>query len=234
MGELPYLDDKCQNGRTLDKHARELFMLEHTYMKRCYKKHEQIYLDLDKRTVIYLASGQLKIYASNEQGTEKLLYYLGEGNTCLGNYINENNGVLLSMVAATPCLIYYLDIDTLLKTYMTRENAISNLMDQVEGRMSTMVHNLLDVASCSNKGKIGKLIYTLAERSTKSINGDILLKRFPTRSDIASFIGTHKSNVIKCLKELEREGIIEKYEKGYIIKDGQALEEIIAEEYNIC
>ena len=227
--ELPYLnDDNLNDAAAIDE--RDQFMLEHCYQKKKYKRNQQIILDPHANTVIYVHKGQLKVFVNNEQGVEKLLYYIAEGNSCLGNY-NPNKDVFLTMVAASDCEVYLLDAKSVFEDVIFKHHSLDMLIDSMQNRICAMADNLLDLANCSNKGKIGKFIYSLAVQSNNTIDGKIFIGILPPREDIALFIGTHKVNVAKVLSQLEKEGLVSKYQKGLLVHDMAALKQMIAEEY---
>ena len=58
----------------------------------------------------------------------------------------------------------------------------------------------------------------------------ILLETLPSRNDIASFLGIHRSNVTRYLSDLEQAGILVKINKGILLKDQERLEELIEAE----
>lgn len=225
--ELPYLNEN--DGLEVDQMQHQ-FMLKHSYCHKKYHKNDEIVMDYDLSTIIYVAKGQLKVFIANKQGVEKLLYYVEENNTFLGNY-GAKKDVFLRLVAANACEVYFLNAKTMIADVVFKENGLDALLESMENRICAMADNLLDLANCSNRGKICKFIQSLALNSTLMVAGYVFIKILPTREDIALFVGTHKVNVIKCLSQLEKDHIIKKHGKGLIVYDMAALEQIIAEEY---
>ena len=224
------LNENTRQWAQVNQEDLSRFMLANCQQKRKYKRHEEIKVNAPYSVILYVAAGQIKAYVYNEQGSEKLLYYADQDNVVLGNYCLETN-ICLRIVAASDCEVYFLETKTAIAALLKREGGLDRLIDGIDSRISAFVYNLLESAGNKQKGQICQLIYSLAMRSNRQIDGKIFLKQFPTRTDIALFIGTHKSNVIKYLKELEQAGVIEKHEKGYLINDMQKLERLIMDEY---
>ena len=55
----------------------------------------------------------------------------------------------------------------------------------------------------------------------KAKNG-ILIENLPSRVDIASHIGVHRSNVTRYISNLEKDGIFEKVGKKLLVKEQKA------------
>ena len=223
---VPYFDETSHD--TLSLEEKERFMKKNAaVIKKC-PKNTRLVLDASSEYSLYLHSGLAKIFIFNEMGVERLLYYLKEKNSCVCGYPN------VSMILETveDCEIYFLDTKQMLQGFVFDENLIAQMWDSTHRRLGIMAERILDIGGSSNKGKICKLLYNFAEASTLADeNGNIIVKRLPSRTDIALYVGTHKANVVKCLTQLEKDNIISRYGKGIVIHDMEQLKTIIQEEY---
>ena len=177
---------------------------------------------------MYLHSGLVKISIFNEVGVERLLYYLKEKNSCVCGYPNVS--MILETVEDSE--IYFLNTKQMIKDIVFDENLINQLWESTYRRLGIMAERMLDIGGSSNKGKVCKLLYNLAQASTRTDEyGNILVKSLPNRTDMALYVGTHKANVVKCLTQLEKDCVITRHGKGIVITDIEKLKTIIQEEY---
>ena len=128
------------------------------------------------------------------------------------------------------CDIYFINTKQLLYDLVYDKKFFSNLWESSYRRLGIIAERLLDISGTNNKGKICKFLYNLAQESHQTTpDGKLVIKKLPTRNDLALFIGAHKSNVIKILSALENDGIITPNGKGIIINDLDKLKTCIDE-----
>ncbi len=222
----PYFDETPWDKLPLAQ--KDQLMKKHAVSVRTYPKNTRIVLDAASGTSLYLYKGRAKIFIFNEVGIERLLFYLAPKNSCTCGYPN----ISMTLETTEECEIYFLDTKQLLNAIVYEEHLFDELWASTHRRLGIMAERILDIGGASNKGKICKFLYNLAQESTLATeDGDIIIKRLPSRNDMAFFVGTHKANVVKCLTHLEKENIIVRDGKGLIVHDLDALKTIIDEEY---
>lgn len=223
---VPYFDETIDDVFSIEEKDR--FMKNKAAVIKKYPKNTQFVLDSSSEYTLYLYSGLLKISISNEVGVERLLYYLKEKNSCVCGYPN----VPMIFETVEDCEIYFMNTQKMLHGIIFDANLMNQFWDSTHRRLGLMAERMLDIGGSSNKGKVCKLLYNLAQASTKTDeDGNIFVKALPSRTDMALYVGTHKANVVKCLTQLEKDQIIKKYKKGIIICDMEQLKTIIQEEY---
>lgn len=223
---VPYFDETPYD--TLSPEEKERLMKKNAAVIKKYPKNTRLVLDASSEYSLYLHTGLAKIYIFNEMGVERLLYYLKEKNSCVCGYPNVS--MILETVEDSE--IYFLNTKQMLNGIVFDEHLINQLWESTHRRLGLMAERVLDIGGSSNKGKICKLLYNFAEASTLADeNGAIIVKRLPSRTDMALYVGTHKANVVKCLTQLEKDGIITRHGKGIIVDDMEQLKKIIQEEY---
>ncbi len=223
---IPYFDERTEESMPTEE--KDAFMKRNASLIKIYPKNTKIILDANSENSFYLYSGLVKLSIFNEVGVERLLYYLKEKNSCVCGYPN------VSMILETveDCEIYFMNTKKMLQSIIFDEKLMHEFWDSTHRRLGLMAERILDIGGISNKGKVCKLIYNLAQASTKTdASGNIIVKSLPNRTDMALHVGTHKANVVKCLTQLEKDNIITRDGKGLIINDMEQLKNIIQEEY---
>ena len=207
---------------------KDQLMQQNAAAIRIYPKNTRIVLDAVSGDSIYLYRGQAKIFIFNEAGIERLLFYLAPKNSCTCGYPN----ISMTLETTEECEIYFLNTQKLLNAIIYEYHLFDELWASTHRRLGIMAERILDIGGASNKGKLCKLLYNLAQESTLADeDGSIIIRQLPSRNDMAFFIGTHKANVVKCLTHLEKDQIITRSGKGLLVHDLEALKTIIDEEY---
>lgn len=220
----PYFDESP--FETLPPPTKDELMRKYTTNIRHYPKNTTITLDPQVWTGFYLYKGCLKVFISNDLGIERLLFYLAEKNTCSCGYPN----IPMILHTTEDCDIYFINTKQLLYDLVYDKKFFSNLWESSYRRLGIIAERLLDISGTNNKGKVCNFLYNLAQESHQTTpDGKLVIKKLPTRNDLALFIGSHKSNVIKILSALENDGIITPNGKGIIINDLDQLKTCIDE-----
>lgn len=226
MADVLYLYDHTITPES--RHQKDELMRKLAFQEKSYRKGEAIFVDFTRISVVYVLQGTLKVFVCNDFGAEKLLYYVESGCSCLANH-PEDQQVYLRLEAGLDCRVCFIEFLPLMERIYTDKTLLTKALDTISRQMAAIEANLLDLANCSLKGRICKFITTLAEQSTLfTPDGAIIIKKFPSRTDIAQFTGIHKRNVIKCLSDLQKQGIIKKDGQKLIVTDMAALKKEIA------
>ena len=211
---VPYFDETPLSD--LDSAQKDALMKKYATTIRTYPKNTRLVLDAATGDSLYLYKGWAKIFIFNEAGIERLLFYLAPKNSCACGYPN----ISMTLETTEECEIYFFNSRQMLNALVYEEHLFDALWESTLRRLGIMAERILDIGGASNKGKICKLLYNLAQESTLATpEGDIIVKRLPTRNDIAFYVGTHKANVVKCLTHLEKEHILSREGKGLIVHD---------------
>ena len=196
---VPYFDETSHEPLSIEE--KDAFMKRNASVIKKYPKNTKIILDAASENTFYLYSGLVKLSIFNEVGVERLLYYLKAKNSCVCGYPN------VSMILETveDCEIYFMNTKRMLQSIIFDEKLMNEFWESTHRRLGLMAERILDIGGISNKGKVGKLIYNLAQASTKKdAQGRIIVKSLPNRTDMALYVGTHKANVVKCLTQIGR------------------------------
>jgi len=205
---------------------RDLFIRRCQY-KTIIKKGDNVRLYPQRHA--FLNKGLLKIYMSNAAGNERLMWYIQEINP-----IPYNCSFGKRVVAEIDSEILYIKREDYLDHIISSRGNLETYIERVNKRYFFCMQQVLNENIYSCNTKIYSFIYQLANVLGKKIeNGQIVIKNLPSRKDIASIVGTHRSNVTRYITELEKIGIVEKRKGLIIVKDLKALEQLIdQQEFN--
>ncbi|HHY27520.1 MAG TPA: Crp/Fnr family transcriptional regulator [Desulfitobacterium dehalogenans] len=202
--------------------------LQNFYENQCakkaiFKKGDNVKLFPDMYALVN--KGLIKIYMINSSGNEKLMWFLKE-LTLIPNhllYIFDKR-----IVAEENSEILYVKKDEFLNFILSSPKNLDTILQQFYKRYALCIQEILNENTYNSKTKVYKFIFQLIEvLGKKNTQGQIIIENMPTRKDIASIVGTHRSNVTRYITELEKLDILEKAKGAIIVKDIDALKKII-------
>jgi len=156
--------------------------------------------------ILYIETGNLKVYLQNEDGDEITLYTIEAGEQCIVN--------TSSSISSTPALGSAVAINDIIG-YILDSNTVKKLMKESNGYQEYMFGLFaLKLASLATliediKFKPLKERVFLFLKNKKTTNIKI------THEKIAQHLGTSRVVVSRILKDLERDGHIKLY-RGFI------------------
>jgi CRP-like cAMP-binding protein/ActR/RegA family two-component response regulator len=202
---------------TKAKGLEELHQLSADRKVHNYKKKELLYMEGDEPNgIVFLNSGKVKTYKTNDDGKEFITGMYKEGDFI--GYIDLIDGEEYkesaeAIEATEACIIPKQDFFALI--YSNRDVAakfikmLSNNMQQLEERLMNIAYN-------SVRKRVADTLLTLQGRYQKT--GDPVSGFSVSREDLASMVGTATESVIRTLSDFKEEKLIEIRDKQvYII-----------------
>ena len=175
----------------------------------------------------FLDKGRVKIYMSSDIGEERLMWFLLEGSLMpFGN----DKFFMKRAVADENSEIVYVTIDDVYAFTLQSKEHLHSMMEQHDSRYNLCLQTILERQAESSRLKLYHFLLNMTQLYGQETEAGVLLASMPSRNDIASFLGIHRSNVTRYLSDLEQEGILIKINKGILLKDGERLEELIEAE----
>jgi hypothetical protein len=180
-------------------------------------------VDLYPSNQAFLNKGLLKVYMSNAAGNERLMWYIREKNA-----IPYNCSFGKRVVSETDSEIIYIKREEYLDYIRSSRDNLQNYIKWFHKRYYYCMQQILNENSYSCERKIYSFIYQLAKViGNENENGQIVIDDLPSRKDIASIVGTHRSNATRYITKLEKNDIVKKQKGSIIVKDLEALKQLI-------
>ena len=214
--------------KDLDDHAYD-HILNVIYWKQYRQGVEVIPYKDDSDEVYFIASGQVRITIFSFSGKEISYQELGPG---------EMFGEL-SAIDQLPRTANVITLDTANIGSVSRSDfweiigRYPSVAEAVLKRLASIVRFLADrvyqYGALDVKDRIRAEILRLARKNTT--NGDtVIIQYFPTHSEIANRINTHREAVTKELNELSRMGLIEQNKRVLTVTAVSHLAELLPED----
>lgn len=217
---LPYIE---MDG---DIEAFRVFCLQHCYRKESVHKGEVV-IPPEHNVCGFLHKGCLKVFFSTEHGTERLMWFLEDGNLIP---TGSGKSFYKRLVADVDSEILYITFDDIYQFVLQSKKNFFTIVEQYQKRQLLCIQGQLKEIEESSGVKILKFLFQSAALYGKRAKDGILIENLPSRSDIASHIGVHRSNVTRYISNLEKDGVLEKVGKKLLVKDLDRLEKMLEAE----
>ncbi len=169
----------------------------------------------------FVASGVVKVFKTSPDGKEQTLAIVRPQETFNEVPIFDGDINPASVQAMTEVLLYGIrarDMENILRTY---QSVAMNLIRIMAGRLR---HLLALVEDLSFRHVIGRVAKILLENAADGTSAGPRL----TQRDMAAMAGTAREVVSRSLKNLEKDGFIKIDRQRIIIKDREALSNIVS------
>ena len=168
-----------------------------------YKKNQPLFLEGSfPRGVFCINSGRIKVYSTGESGKEQIIRIAGEGDVVGFRALFSEGPYKLSATTLEESNICFINIED----FLSQVNANSELLQSVLKELS------------KESGDRADFIKTMAQKTVRERLAIVLLVLDDvykgdminlSREDLANFVGTATETLIRLLKELKDEGLIE-------------------------
>ena len=163
------------------------------------------------QSIPIILKGSVKVYQSDDDYREMLLYYLKEGETCimsfLGGLYNENSKI--KAVAHEDCEILFIPVHKL--SILTKKHP--QWVDYIFRVYHQWFQELLDVVNAVAFKKMDeRLLQYLTKKAEMTGSKSITI----THEELANELGTARVVVSRLLKQMEKENLV-KLERNKVI-----------------
>jgi CRP/FNR family transcriptional regulator len=200
----------------------DLNSIKDSFFDKTVQRGELIMAEDETSAVLYfIASGAVKLFKTSADGKEQIIEIARPGQSINDVPFFDGRANLFSAQAMGPVVLYGVvrgDLERILQRYpQVAQNASRIIAGQVR-RLTALVEDL------SFKPVIGRVAKILLEHSEENPDSRPKL----TQQDIAAMAGTAREVVGRSLKSLEEEGLIRLERKRLVIRDKEALKDMVA------
>lgn len=156
------------------------------------------------RAIPIILKGSIKVYQSDDEYKEMLLYYLKEGDTCIMSFLNGlyNESNTLKAVANEESEVLLLPVQKL--GMLTKKHP--EWIDYIFRIYHQRFNELLEVVNAVAFKKMDeRLLQFITKRADVTHHKTIKI----THEELASELGTARVVISRLLKKMEKEGLVE-------------------------
>ena len=173
--------------------------------------------------VMYLKNGFAKVYKETDSENNLILDIIPEGKLIgLTSLFNNDNIARFSVSALTDTVICSIDRNVIEKLIYKNNKFAKTVIASLNGEALQFYDKMASLTQKQMNGRVADALIYLSNNIFQSNKFKMIL----SRKDLAEFTGMSTMSVVRTLKDLRNEGIIED-EKGMIdIKNPERLKKI--------
>ncbi len=199
----------------------ELVAVSELVFEKDYDRGALIVLEGEMAEALYfVASGAVKVFKTSAEGKEQTLAIIRPYGTFNEVPVFDGDANPTSAQAMTPITLYGIRKNDIAKILRSYPPVAGNIIKVMAGRMRHLVSLVEDL---SFRHVIGRVARILLEYAAYEPSPGFRL----TQRDIATMAGTAREVVSRSLRTLEEEGLIKIDRHRIVIKDKEALKEIV-------
>ncbi len=195
-----------------------------TSKEKFFKKGEFLFLPSERADKVYLITkGRVKLGQYSESGKEMTKAILSQGELFgEGSLVREEKrSEFACALENTTCQVLS---SRELKGLIQKDPGLSlYLIELLGSRMLEMEERLKSVVFKDCRTRIIEFIHELGRKKGQQIGGEILVRKFLTHQEIASFTATSRKTVNIVLNELRRSNLIHFTRERLLIRDLEQL-----------
>lgn len=193
------------------------------------KKGEQLFREGEPVTGIYFVfKGTIKVHKKWDAEKELILRFDRKGDIMGYLGLGDNPIYPVTATAIEPSSVCFLEIDFFESTLKVNNGLTYSLMRRMANDLHDSQKSMRDLAHMSVKARIAQAFIALRNRFGIRENGLVDLEI--TRQDIASYAGASYETLFKVVNEFSSRGLVELIGKNILIRDEQALLDIIKQD----
>ncbi|MBI4985335.1 MAG: cyclic nucleotide-binding domain-containing protein [Rhodocyclales bacterium] len=169
--------------------------------------------------VYFVLNGSLKVLVSDDEGREVILSMLGRGDLFGEMGVIDDDSRSATVVAAQSSDLVVISKNDFKATLAENFDISLYLMRSLVQRLRSADRTIESLALLDVYGRVARLLLDMAETMP---SGEKVIKRKPSRQDIAKMIGASREMVSRVMKDLQQQGLIQENEDGLMIVHGEA------------
>jgi len=155
--------------------------------------------------VYFVLNGSLKVLVSDDEGREVILSILGRGDLFGEMGVIDDHPRSATVVAAQSSDLVVMAKSDFQATLAENFDISLYLMRSLVQRLRSADRTIESLALLDVYGRVARLLLDMAETGP---NGEKIVRKKPSRQDIAKMIGASREMVSRVMKDLQQQGLI--------------------------
>lgn len=176
--------------------------------------------------LLIILKGRVKVSVTSENGIEKILYILSEGDLIgeidFFNKINHDYNIIPLM----DTVIGFLERDKVMGKIKINPLIYENVIKSIIRKYQIISSQLTDTIFMNSDGKIASALLRIAEQEGKKV-GEHVEYFYLKHQDMADLLGCSRVTVSRALNKFKCQGIIDTRDNKIMIINKEKLEEYI-------
>lgn len=191
-----------------------------------YNKNQIINIDMEYFVAI-VTKGRLKHCLCNDNGGQKVLYFLKPGEIFGETDYFADGNLNLTAIAMESTTISVLPMDIVNKLLYDEPLAYSYFIHSITRKYRISIFQMSDTLFNSSKSKVASTLYRLSLQDINIKNEKYIITTPMTHEDLSHLIGCSRVTVTRVLKSLRVDGVLSINKRQIIINDINKLKSFI-------
>lgn len=181
----------------------ELRQLDNEKVTSFYKKNQPVFMeDTYPRGVFCINSGKVKIFSIGENGKEQIIHIAKEGEVIGFRSLFSDEPYRLSGTTLEDAHICFIKKEEFYRHLETKPSLLQSILKNLSIELGERAVFIKDMAQKTVRERLATVLLVLND-----VYGEEMINL--SREDMANFVGTATETVIRLLKEMKDEKIIE-------------------------
>lgn len=189
-----------------------------------FKKNQVVSSDPETaECVYYIANGRVRSSVFSEEGEEKIILVLEQGNVINAVSVIDGLPSYLVFTTVVDSLLYKVRKEVFSDLVNSNCDISNKLLQDFTRKIRTLITQVEDLTFMNSSARIAKCLYRLSREYGEPCKNGIKLNIKFTHYEMAIYAGTCRVTASNVLQSLIEAGIIEKENGHIIIKDTDRL-----------
>ena len=202
------------------------FLKGHGTMKH-YKKGDMIQSSDSIESVFYIEKGRIRTSVFNEEGEEKIILVVDNGNLFNLIILAENLPNYLCYTALTDCIIYRVSADIFINLLKNDTAMSMKVIMDLSRVVKILTSHVEDMTFMRAPSRVSKCLYMLCREYGSPTKTGIKINIKFTHYEMAIYAGTCRVTISHIMENMEKNNIISKENGFVIVKDIEKLKACI-------
>ncbi|MCK4260708.1 MAG: Crp/Fnr family transcriptional regulator [Halanaerobiales bacterium] len=192
--------------------------------QRKYQANEMVFMENDREEYLfYIAKGLVKLFMISDDGKEKTLLILSEGQFFGEIALFDGMSYAVNAEILEDTVIFSMSKKDLTERLIEEPGIALKLMELMAKKTRLIIEQIRDTAFYRIAGRMASLLVGFSKQFGKPNDFGIHLQISLTHQELANLLGASRVTVTKTLNKFQEEGIIDVVNRRILIKDIEQL-----------
>lgn len=186
-------------------------------MKKVKKKDMLFHEEEDCQAIYFISQGRIKTFKTDEEGREKIINILGEGE--MFPHIGLFGGGLYpaSAMVVEDGILYVIEVEKFLHLLEHNPSLSVKMLKIMEQKIRSLQEHLSGLLSRDIGERVWHILQGLGKASGTQIENGIRIDMELTHQDLASMVGTTRETITRVLGQYRKENKLEIHNGKFIL-----------------
>jgi len=188
-------------------------------MKKVKKKDILFHEEEECQAIYFISKGRVKTFKTDEEGREKIINILGEGEMFPHIGLFGGDVYPASAMVVEEGVLYVIDVQKFLHLLESKPSLSVKMLKIMEQKIRSLQEHLSGLLSRDISERVWHILKGLAKASGTPVENGMRIDMELTHQDLASMVGTTRETITRVLSQYRKENKIEIHNGKFILLD---------------